>query len=270
MALLNMTREMYRKNIEIGRIVKTSALLMMSGISSYDIDVRIVNACLASQRPDGGFIGNSDTIWAIKFLSFFPEHKGKMEDAVQWLIQNNGEEPGFGRSKRDMHRIPVTGLALYLLPVIANQRHLLWLENAWISEANSLTYKAAYTLLAFHVNGYSPTTRETLLVDTLNWLVSQQQASGGFAPWLDHPAGENVYCTAVALLALVNLSGKFHQSQIEKAYHYLCSSQLKSGIWRYHEIEDGASWGLFALTQAEEYFYHFGRVPFHRTIANIF
>ena len=74
-SLLNMTREMYRKDIEISRITRTSALLLMSGLSSLDIDTRIVDRCLRSQQADGGFVGNTDTLWNIK-LSRIPAATG--------------------------------------------------------------------------------------------------------------------------------------------------------------------------------------------------
>ena len=151
-----------------------------------------------------------------------------------------------------MHRIPVTGLALYLLPEIADEKTLMWLEDTCLKEKNSLTYKAAYTLLAFNSCSYIPYTKN-LVQDTCSWLASQQQVSGGFAPWLDHPVGENVYCTAVAMLALICQNDTKLTSVIYKAYDYLCSSQLKSGVWPYHEIEDGAGWGLLALTKGEIY-----------------
>ena len=142
-SLLNM------KGIEISRITKTAALLLMSGLSKQDINTEIIKSCLNTQRADGGFVGNTDTIWNCKLLEFYPEYQEQRRAAIRWLVQGNGEEPGFGRSKRDMHRIPVTGLALYLLPELRNCETMEWLENLWSSEKNSLTYKAAYTALAF-------------------------------------------------------------------------------------------------------------------------
>jgi hypothetical protein len=250
LSLLNMTREMYRKNIEISRISKTCAILLMSGLSKHDIHSGILERCLRSQREDGGFIANTDTIWNIKLLEFFPEFCDRRISAIEWLVTGNGLEKGFGRSKRDMHRIPVTGLALYLLPEIANDKELEWLERAWLSEQNSLTYKAAYTLLAFQECSYC-SSRTHLMQDTVDWLLSQQQPSGGFAPWRDHPVGENVYCTAVAMLALLRVGSNSCQEAVKRARDYLHKTQLESGIWPYHEIEDGASWGLLALSQYE-------------------
>jgi hypothetical protein len=81
-----------------------------------------------------------------------------------------------GRSKRDMHRIPVTGLALYLLPEIATEKKLEWLENTWSSELNSLTYKAAYTILAFNKNEYKPKKNNNLILKLhLGWQNNRKQ-----------------------------------------------------------------------------------------------
>lgn len=250
MSLLNMTREMHRKNIEISRITKTYALLLMSGLSKHDISPLVMEQCLRTQQSDGGFVGNTDTLWNIKLLEYFPEFRAERDAAIRWLIADNGAEAGFGRSKRDMHRIPVTGLALYILPELADERTLDWLEATWLSEQNSLTYKAAFTLLAFLRCGRSPH-QPFLLKDTADWLLSQQQNNGGFAPWKDHPVGANVYCTAVAMLGLMSTGSGTYRAAVANACAYLCATQLKSGIWPYHEIEDGAAWGLFALAQSE-------------------
>jgi hypothetical protein len=252
MSLLNMTREMFRKNIEIGRITKTCALLLMSGLSRHDINPLILERCLHTQHADGGFVGNTDTLWNIKLLEYFPEFRTERAAAIQWLTADNGVEAGFGRSKRDMHRIPVTGLVLYILPELADGRTLDWLEATWLSELNSLTYKAAFTLLAFSCAAHSPR-QLFLLEDTTNWLLSQQQDSGGFAPWINHPVGENVYCTAVAMLGLMSIKNKACQAAVAHRYKYLCETQLKSGIWPFHEIEEGAAWGLLALAQSEQF-----------------
>lgn len=251
MSLLNMAHEMHRKNIETGRITKTCALLLMSGLSVQDLDINIVERCLMSQRPDGGFIGNTDTIWNSKLLEYYPKFNVERDAAIVWLKKDNGEEPGWGRSKRDMHRIPVTGLALYLIPELRERRTMDWLVRLWMCERNSLTYKAAYTLLAYQKCGHRDVWQEQMF-DAVDWLISQQEENGGFAPWRGHPVGANVYCTALALLGIMSDVHR-HDNSVAKAYKYLCASQLKTGIWPYHEIEDGSSWGLFAMSQAEVY-----------------
>ena len=79
MSLLNMCNEMFRKNIEIRRITKTCALLLMSGLSPHDIPKKIIDKCLSSQKDDGGFIGNTDTLWNIKFLGITAMKKASVE-----------------------------------------------------------------------------------------------------------------------------------------------------------------------------------------------
>lgn len=253
LSLLNMTKEMFRKNIEISRISKTSATLILSGLSPKSIDKAIIERCVNTQFEDGGFVGNSDTIWNICLLKHFNEYSANVVGALKWLSLNAKETGGFGRSKRDMARIPVSGLLLYLLPELASEKHLNWLENTWLSELNSLTYKASYTLMAFKQNYYIPK-QKGLVTSTLKWLTEQQEDSGGFAPWKGHPVGSNVYCTAIAALGLLSYGTDIYKHNILQAYNYMKSTQLKSGVWPYHEIEDGSSWGLYAMTKIEETF----------------
>jgi hypothetical protein len=252
LALVHMTREMFRKKIELGRIVKTSALLILSGVSPNCIDDRIVKACVKSQFADGGFIGNTDTIWSICLLRQYQTFDQQINSAIAWLQSNSDENGGFGRTKRDMHRIPVTGLALYLLPQLAQEKHLRWLERTWADEINSLTYKAAYTLMAFKKNNYMPYDK-TMIDNTIDWLAGQQEENGGFAPWLKHPAEPDIYCTAIGTLGLLSYGSARYFGEIHKAYRYMKNTQLPSGIWPYHEIEDGASWGLYAMSRVEEF-----------------
>jgi hypothetical protein len=248
-----MTREMNRKNIEISRITKTAALLLMSGLSPESIDSEIFNKCIQSQRLDGGFVGNSDTVWNICFLKYYEGYNLKVSKAIKWLSGQSNLDGGFGRNVRDMSRIPVTGLILYLINEINDNRHFRWLEKEWESEVNSLTYKAAYTLLAFNTvkSGFS---NENLKMNSIKWLASQQEDSGGFGPWLKHPAGADIYCTSIAALGLMTERSNVYSEEILKSYEYMKKTQLDTGIWPYHEIEDGSSWGLYAMTKIEEKF----------------
>lgn len=251
MALVNMIKEMFKKDIELGRIIKTSVLLIKSGVSKNCIDERIIEACVKNQHEDGGFIGNTDTIWSICLLQQYENCISQVVSAINWLQSNSNENGGFGRTKRDMYRIPVTGLALYLLPQIVQEKHLHWLEKTWEKEINSLTYKAAYTLMGFSKNQYRPN-NEKLIETTSDWLASQQEENGGFAPWLNHPAGPNIYCTSIGVLGLLSYDITQYKTQILLSYNYMKNTQLSSGIWPYHEIEDGASWGLYAMSKIEE------------------
>jgi hypothetical protein len=252
-SLLNMVQEMHRKGIENSRVIKTAALLLMSGVSPSCINKKIIEYSLQSQQPDGGYIGNSDTAFNAVFLSYFPQYAEQYGKTLVWIQSNSDNNGGWGRTLRDMHRIPVTGLLLYILPQLSMPRHLQWLEQTWASELNSLTYKAAYTLAAFAKNNYKPQDK-SIIGNTMDWLVSQQESDGGFAPWKNHPVGTNILYTCIAVLGLLAYGKNTFEPQILNAYRYMRDTQLPSGIWAFHEIEDGASWGLYAMTQVEVFF----------------
>lgn len=250
MSLHHMIHEMYKKKIELARIVKCAVQLKLSGVSVNSLPTILIEDLVKAQNHDGGFVANTDTIWNAKYLSFFPNGDEAYTRAIKWLCdQRTGL--GFGRSARDMGRIPVTGVAFFLHPVLCDSNSLLWLEKLWLNEKNSLTYKAAYTLMAFKENNYIPQ-RNSLIEETVDWLASQQESDGGFAPWLKHPVGSNIYCTAVSALGLMAYPKKETLAVINNAYKYMATTQLSHGLWPYHELEDGAAWGLRAMSKIEE------------------
>lgn len=251
LSLHNMIREMQRKNIELSRIVKCSTQLIMSGATPNSIPRSILNSLIDSQNKDGGFVSNADTIWNIKFLKYYPEFAEEKNKAIKWLLKQQ-KDGCFGRSKRDMVRIPVTGLAYYLLPELCSKSdRLSCLEKLWKSEINSLTYKASYTLMAFKANEYIPKDND-LIIESIKWLEKQQEIDGGFAPWKGHPVGANIYCTAVSCLGLLSYHEYCSMNTIERAYKFMIETQLKNGLWAYHELEDGAAWGLRAMIEIEK------------------
>ncbi|UCH96805.1 MAG: hypothetical protein JSV88_08120 [Candidatus Aminicenantes bacterium] len=249
-SLSNMVREMNRKNLDLNRITKTASLLMLSGLSGNSIPSGIIRRCLAEQREDGGWIAVVDTMWNTYFLKLLDPQKYKenIRQGLTYLHTQINTHGLWGRSERDISRIPVTGMMFYLFPVMADKKRLQLLEELWQSEKYSLTYKAAYTLMAFKATGYQPRDKN-LIDDTLEWLRENQRNDGGFAPWKDHPIHSDVFCTAAAVLGMVQYKGSVPGEVFQKSYHWLLNNRLPNGIWPYHEIEDGASWGLYALTQ---------------------
>lgn len=254
-SLMGMLNQMLKKNLDLSRITKVASLLILSGVSPASIDKTILKKCIAEQNADGGWISIPDSIWNTLYLKL-----SNVESALfsyrlgcNYLINNKNKYGLWGRGIRDVTRIPVTGLIAYLLPELVTHKELELLEELWISENNSLTYKAAYTLLAFKSTHYTPSTTN-LIEDTIEWLIENQRKDGGFAPWKDHPLESDVYCTSIACLGLIAYSCYVPKSVIEAATNWLVSNQLKSGIWKYHEIEDGASWGLLSLSMAMQYY----------------
>lgn len=231
------------------RIVKCSAQLLDVGVSRNSIPSEILKDCMERQNDDGGFVGIADTIWSISFLKHYDE-RNAINRAMLWLKKQKNSN-GYGRSNRDMTRIPVTGLAYYLLPELATSKDVNDLIELWLSEKNSLTYKAGFTLMALKKNSNKMTMSNDLLQETIEWLISQQEEDGGFAPWKGHPVGSNIYCTSIATLGLLSYPDKVDSRCIEKINNYVIDSQLKNGLWAYHEIEDGGAWGARALCELE-------------------
>lgn len=250
-SLRNMVSEMLKKQLDLKRITKTASMLITSGVTANSLSDEIALRCVSQQGDDGGWISIPDTMWNSFFLKCYDRHRfsESLERAIAYLDVNAGNTGLWGRSRRDMERIPISGMLLYLHPELVNDNRMCSLERLWESEKNSLTYKAAYTLQAFRSTGYMPT-NTLLIAETLNWLASNQRDDGSFAPWRDHPVASDVYCTALSVLGLTSYPDITHAETIRKAVDWITRTQLPSGIWPFHEIEDGASWALAALNKA--------------------
>ncbi len=247
-ALKNMVLRMYEKNLDLRRITKTASLLLMSGLNRVSIPKPIVQRCLREQRNDGGWVGNADTMWNVKLLTLIDpeEYKSEIDNALKYLQLNKNNENLWGRSQRDISRIPITGLMLHMLTRLADDETLFLLEKLWVSEMNSITYKAAYTLMSFNSNQYF-SRNESLTEKTIAWLAENQEDDGGFSPWKGHPVRSDVFCTGVATLGLLQYPDYVRKDTLEKSCEWLKTNQRPDGIWEFHEIEDGASWGVAAL-----------------------
>ena len=247
-SLRAMLKEMLAKDLELKRITKTASLLLMSGLSPSSIPKKILDRCESEQDRDGGWVGIADTTWNVVFLSLYDKNRYQqiIDSGIKYLEANTNKSGLWGRSFRDVSRIPVSGLVLAMIPQLQKQCYLQKLEELWLSEIHSLTYKAGYTLMAFSSSGYVPQESE-IITDTVSWLSFSQRRDGGFAPWKEHPVASDVLCTSIAILGLLGYKDLVSIDRFTKTLKWLEDNQLKTGIWAFHEIEDGASWGLYAL-----------------------
>lgn len=260
--------ELNQKEIEIFRMTKVSVLLLMSGITSNSIPRFVISKCIEAQNPDGGWISNPDTIWNTKLLLLLGKsnYEEQINKGLSFLHSQCNSEGLWGRSKRDISRIPVTGLCLFFFPELGSNEILKKFEFLWFKEKNSITYKAAYVLMAFRTFGYEPT-HSNLIEETIYWLIKQQRVDGGFAPWRDHVIDSDVFCTSLSLLGLLSYPDLVPLDVFKKGYLWLVKNQLPSGLWRYHQIEDGSAWGLYALVKLREIFENGSystNIPIHR------
>ena len=227
-----MIAEMNRKHLDLKRITKTASLLINSGLSINSVPMAITRRCLIEQSEDGGWVSITDTMWNTYFLQLLGprQYREQIDRAKTFLLTQINEHELWGRSQRDISRIPVSGILFYLFPGLANKHRLLLLEKLWKSEKNSLTYKAAYTLMAFKAAGYTPGDK-ILTGDTVRWLMENQRPDGSFAPWKTHPAASDVFCTSVAVLGLLQYKDSVLPETFEKSYDWLLSTRLPNGIW---------------------------------------
>lgn len=254
-SLKNMIEQMHRKGLELKRLTKSAAILLSVGVSRNSIPRGVLTRCLQEQRQDGGWISIVDTMWNLYFLDKFDADKyhTQVSRGLDYLREHRTAQGLWGRSSRDMSRIPVTGMMLYLLPRLATPDALHNLEWLWCVERNTLTYKAAYVLIAMARCSYTPK-QSGLIDETVAWLADNQRDDGSFAPWKSHPVASDVFCTSVAILGMVQYHQLVPSEVFRKAARWLMETQLPTGIWAFHEIEDGASWALWALAHLASYF----------------
>ena len=249
-SLCQIVKDFLNKDIELIRIGRIAVLLKESGVNPETILYHnLTEKCIDMQRDDGGWTDVVETMWCIMVLNHFNEFSDPVEKALLWLKGQEHKDGGWGKSERDSTRIPITGLLLYLLPQLSSDKNLKWLENEWCQDRElkpCLTYKAAFTLMAFSQNNYHPESHD-LITETVHWLFDQQNDDGGWGPWKGHPAGSDPWCTGIGMVGLSQYPDKFPQEVLSKALKWLREKQLPNGLWPYHYIEEGSGWALYAL-----------------------
>lgn len=257
-ALLHILQEYLNKGIELERICRVAVLLCQSGVSTNNsIFKKIARRCLAKQKNDGGWIGVEDSIWCVAFLREFEgyEYNSAFESGLNWLEEQKLKGGGWGKTKRDTGRIPITGTLLYLLPELSNVDSCRWLEHEWSKEFGlhpTLTYKSAFTLMALKKSNHQFADTD-LLDNSLNWLISQQNEDHGFGHWKGHPMGSDPWCTGVSVIGLLQYPKKVPERVIQNSLKWLKEKQLPNGFWAYHYVEEGSIWALYALTKGYSY-----------------
>ncbi len=255
-ALFLVLRQYLEKQIELERIVRVAVLLMKSGVNQNNSIFReMAKRCLTEQKDDGGWIGVEDSVWCVAFLKGFEEYSQAYKSGLDWLKVQKLKNGGWGRTNRDIGRIPITGTLLYLLPELSNVDSLRWLEGEWKREFDlnpKLTYKSAFTLMAFKRSDRQFLDTH-LLNDTLDWLTSQQNEDYGWGYCLGHPVGSTPFSTGVAITGLLQYPDKIDQNVIANGLKWIEKNQLEEGLWPDHYIEEGSIWAFYALTEGYKF-----------------
>jgi squalene cyclase len=199
-------------------------------------------------------------VWCTSFISLYEEYANSVENALGWLDGQKHSDGSWGRTRRDIGRIPTTGLILNLIPRLSSELSLEWLENQWKRETEFepvMTYKAAFVLMAFKANNYqSPD--HSFILKVIDLLSGQQNDDFGWGPYKNHPINSTPYCTGVSLLGLLQYPQNVPEDVFRKGLNWLLENQIPEGLWADHYIEEGSSWALYALTQILSYLSHSG------------
>ena len=248
--------EYLKKEIELERIIKVAVLLIKSGTSKYNsVFQEITKRCLFQQKSDGGWIGIEDSGWSIAFLKEFEEYSQEYKRGLDWLKKRQLQSGGWGKTSRDIGRIPITGCLFFLLPELINKDGLCWIEKEWKKDFSlnpKLTYKGAFSLMA--LNSSTSQFIDNILFDkTLEWLVSQQNEDYGWGPCKDHSIGSTPFYTGVALTGLLQYTNRINYKVIVNGLKWLEKNQLENGLWPDHYIEEGSIWSFYALSEGNKF-----------------
>ena len=208
------------------------------------------------QRDDGGWTEVEETLLAVKYLSMVKgNYDARIEKGKTWLLCQRNSDGGWGRTNRDISRIPITGLLLHLLPELSDQMALNWLKNGWRKDFQGntrLTYKGGFFLLGLSASNV-PVDDCPLIKETCYFLADEQNEDGGFGPWKDHPIGSDPWSTGIVLLGLLSYPDLIKREVLERAVNWLAENQLPNGLWPYHYIEEGSAYAYWGLVEALKY-----------------
>lgn len=221
--------------------IRIARLSVLAGIASSDV----VGLIESRQQDDGGWIDVDETLWCVTAL---PERSSARERGLQWLGRERHPSGGWGRSARDASRIPSTSLVLRLQPRIGSPEDWQMLEDSWARDMSSdlkLTYKAAMYLMCQPGN---PKRNRDLERQTLSFLSANVNPDGGFGPWRNHPIGSDAWSSGFCLVGLAAIAPK--NPMLDSVAAWLCSSQLETGYWPYHYLDEGAAYAFWGLSEA--------------------
>ncbi|MBU4186138.1 MAG: terpene cyclase/mutase family protein [Proteobacteria bacterium] len=245
------------KNLDALRIARIgTCLLLTGGHRNNPVIAKSANSILGVQQKDGGWIDAEETIWCLAFLKCLGcRQQEDYKKGLRWLHSQRYSDGGWGKTNRDISRIPVTGLLLYLLPELSDQKAINWLKKEWRKDFQSntkLTYKGAFFLLGLSASRVA-IDECPLIEETYSFLHAEQNDDGGFGPWKDHPIGSDPWSTGIVLLGLLSYRELVKKAVIEKTVNWLAENQLSNGLWPYHYIEEGSAYAYWGLVEALKY-----------------
>lgn len=245
------------RGYDIKRIARVGTCMLLTGCYRGNKEIiKSKNRIIAYQKKDGGWVDNEETIWSIAFLKKQGKERSHIcKLGVRWLKKQKHCEGGWGRTFRDLPRIPTTGLLLHLLPEISDDKTLSWITKEWEKDLNSdtrLTYKGAFFLMGLSAKKISASENH-LIEKTYEYLYEEQNEDGGFSPWKSHPIGSDPWSTGIVLLGLLSYPERVKRTVVKNTVTWLQNNKLKNGLWPCHYIEEGSSYAYWGLVEALKY-----------------
>jgi len=237
-------------SLETIRIARTAHTLLAAGVSiPENLLQRLIVFFRERQRTDGGWSDPEETAWVVGFIKTLRGiDNPSVQSALEWLNDERKAEGGWGAHSRDHARIRSTALISVLAPEVIRPEDTKWLLNEWRKDFAGpvrLSYKAGFFLLAM-----PPELDDELIDKTIRHLAGDQNEDGGFAPWKGHPIGSDPWSTGVVLWGLSRWGERVDRIVLKRALEWLQRTQLPSGYWPYHYLDDGASIALIGALSA--------------------
>ena len=203
------------------------------------------------QNRDGGWIDAEDTIWCTALLAGTETGGGSsFSDAVSWLASHRTPVGAWGRNERDQPRIPLSAIALrFIGDAIGEQADWQRIDALWSADLDAeirLSYKGGFFLCCQD----SLSDASALAKRTVEYLHSEANEDGGFGPWKDHPVGSDPWSTGVCLAGLARFPEIADRVVVGRAVDWLVSTQLPSGYWPCHFIDEGTAYAYWGLSEA--------------------
>ncbi len=241
----SLTREL--ETIRIARAAST--LLFVGNTGSESLFQQATVFFVRRQQPDGGWSDPEETAWAVGCIGLARgQDDPAVQSALQWLNNERKQGGGWGIHSRDQARIRTTAVISALAPTVIKKEDIKWLENEWARDCHGpvkLSYKAGFFLLAM-----PPGWADELVGRTITHLAEDQNDDGGFAPWKGHPIGSDPWSTGVVLWGLSRWVDRVDRTVLVRALDWLQKTQLPSGYWPYHYLDDGTSLALIGAVSA--------------------
>lgn len=242
-ALVSTLTDFLDRKLPHRRVARLAGLLLLTGFDASTMTWRedLGRRLAGYQQADGGWVDCEDSAWCSFMLAALGVDPEIQRRGASWVVAERSGD-GWGYCRRDAPCIPITAQVHLLLPELRDNRSETWLRETWARDLSGpvrLSYKAAWYLLAR--GSGAPDT--DLAQETVEHLIADQRADGGWGPWRNHPAATDCLSTGIAMWALARQPHDAVTSEaLVRATKWCGAHRLANGLFPTHYIEEGSAW----------------------------